>query len=110
MAEKVIESMAMQSSFRCLLSQLQRCASPAVQRSIMPKLSTPFRRNLSLVFSTAHKPATVPPLAAAKGKCQHLSTAPCSHNTHTSPFDDVYLIEGSGKIESLNDYSGFIDI
>ncbi|KAH6781224.1 tRNA modification GTPase [Perilla frutescens var. frutescens] len=58
--------MAMQSSFRCLLSQLHRCASPALQRSTLPKFSAPFHRNLSLLFSTSQKPVALPPLAAAK--------------------------------------------
>ncbi|XP_047976799.1 tRNA modification GTPase MnmE [Salvia hispanica] len=56
--------MALQSSFRCVFSQLQRCAS--LQRSVLPKFSTPFHRNLSLLFSTSHKTASIRPLAAAK--------------------------------------------
>lgn len=90
---KATEAMAVPPAFRYLLPHLQRCASPAVQRSIFPRLSTPLRRNLSLFFSTSQKPTSPRPLATsktAKGKCQHLSSILVQITRALDPFGDIY--------------------
>ncbi|PIN05021.1 Mitochondrial GTPase [Handroanthus impetiginosus] len=58
--------MAAPLAFRCLLSHLQRCTSPILKHSIFPKLSIPLHTNLSLLFSTSHKPTNSLRLTTSK--------------------------------------------